>query len=61
MAEEGALPVQDLAFNITDTEVVLSEISHSVEILFVISAYNCRGTGAQASLIIYHSKLAMNA
>ena len=52
MAEEGALPVQDLVFNTTDTEVVLSEIPCNIEISFVLSAHNCRGPSAEVSLVI---------
>ena len=52
MAEEGALPIQDLVFNTIDTEVVLSGIPYNIEISFVISAYNCQGASAEVSLVI---------
>ena len=52
MAEEGALPVQDLIYNTNDTKVVLSEIPHNVQMLFVISAYNCQGASSQIACVI---------
>ena len=52
MAEEGALPVQDLVYNTTDTKVVLSEMPHNVQMLFVISAYNCQGASSQIVCVI---------
>ena len=54
IAEEDELPVQNLVFNTTDTEVVLkvSEIPRNIEISFVFSAYNCQGASSQLALII---------
>ena len=41
-----------LVFNTTENVSILSELPRDVEILFVISAYNCRGASAQVTLII---------